>query len=250
MNIFNIASNEVRRIWLQPLVWIVLGLTFLLIALLFLVFLNNFYSEIQVKFAGLDNAPGVTDSVIYPMLFWSTIIGALMMPIFTLRIITEEKIRQQNILLMSAPISCRAIVSSKLIAIFSVILAFSLLNLIFPATIMSFVELDWGKIFAGILGLMLFQFSYACICVWIATLTQNLMFTLLSCLAIFMFFFIIFFSASSEDSASPLFLYLSSFSHVLAPLTGLIASADIFYFVIISFLFASLAVIHLRFKRA
>ena len=66
----SILINELRRIWLQPLVWVVLGLTFLVIALLFLVFLNNFYAEIQVEFAGLENAPGVTDSVIYPMLFW------------------------------------------------------------------------------------------------------------------------------------------------------------------------------------
>lgn len=65
----SILFNELRRIWIQPLVWIILGITFIIIALLFLVLLNNFYLDIQVEFAGLDNAPGVTDSVLYPMIF-------------------------------------------------------------------------------------------------------------------------------------------------------------------------------------
>ena len=245
----SISLNEIRRIWLQPLVWVVLGITFVVIALLFLVLLNNFYSETQVKYAGLQFAPGVTDAVIYPMLFWSTLIGALMIPIFTLRVITEEKIRQQHILLSSAPVSCRIIIFSKMIALISVVLAFSLLTLILPATIENFVDLDWGKIVSGIIGMILFQISYAAACVWIATLTKNLMFTLLSCLGLFVFSFVLFFSGSSEGSSSSLFLYLSTFSHVLAPLSGLISSQDIVYFILITLLFSALAVIQLRYKR-
>ena len=244
-----ITLNEIRRIWLQPLVWVVLGITFVVIALLFLVLLNNFYSETQVKFAGLPYAPGVTDAVLYPMLFWSTIIGALMVPIFTLRLVTEEKIRQQHILLSSAPISCRLIVFSKLCALLSVVVAFALLNLIFPATIANYVNLDWGKIISGIVGMIFFQLSFAAACLWIATLTKNLMFTLLSCLGLFVLSFVLFFSGSSESSSSELFLYLSNFSHVLAPLSGLISSQDIFYFALVTILFSALAVISLRFKR-
>jgi ABC-2 type transport system permease protein len=249
MAVFNILLNELRRIWMQPLVWIILGLTFIVIALLFLVLLNNFYLDIQVKLAGTDSAPGVTDSVFHPMLFWSSIIGALMMPIFTLRVVTEEKIRQQNILLASAPISCSTIICCKLSAVFSVAIVFALLNLIFPATLATVVDLDWGKIAAGTTGMLLFQISYAATCVWIATLTQNIMFTLLSSLGLLLLSFILFFSATSEDSSSHLFLYLSSFSHVLTPLSGLITSTDVVYFILITMLFISLSIIHLRFKK-
>lgn len=246
---FHIISNELRRIWIQPLVWIVLGLTFIVIALLFLVLLNNFYLDIQVKLAGTENAPGVTDSVIYPMLFWSTIIGALMMPIITIRSVTEEKIRKQNILLSSAAVSCTSIIVSKLIAITSVALAFAFLNLIFPFTLNGLVNLDWGKIIAGIIGLLLFQLSFASICLWIATLTHNIMFILLSSLGILLLSFILFFSATSEGSTSELFLYISSFSHVLTPLSGLITSRDIIYFALVTLVFTSLSIIYLRYKR-
>ena len=241
--------NELRRIWMQSLVWIVLGLTFIIIALLFLVLLNNFYLDVQVKFAGNDSAPGLTDAVIYPMLFWSTIIGALMMPIITLRTVTEEKIRKQNILVASAAISCTSIIVSKLLAICSVALIFALLNLIFPATLNSMTTLDWGKILAGTIGMLLFQISFASICLWIATLTQNIMFMLLSSLGLLLLSFILFFSATSEGSNSELFLYLSSFSHVLPALSGLITSKTIIYFVVVTLLFASLSTTHLRFKR-
>ncbi len=245
----NILLNELRRIWMQPLVWVVLGLTFFVIALLFLVLLNNFHLDIQVKFSGNDNAPGVTDSVFYPMLFWSSIVGALMMPIFTLRVVTEEKIRRQDTLLSCAPITCTTIIATKLLAIASVAIGFALLNLIFPLTMSDIVNLDWGKIAAGIVGMLLFQVSYAAICVWIATLTQNIMFTLLSCLGVFLLSFILFYSATSEQSASNLFLHASSFSHLLSPLSGLITSVDMFYFTIVTALFSALSIIHLRFKR-
>ena len=245
----SILFNELRRIWIQPLVWIVLGITFIIITLLFLVLLNNFYLEVQTKFAGTDNAPGVTDSVFYPLFFWSTIIGALMMPIITLRSITEEKIRKQNILLNSTAIPCSTIILTKLLAVTSVAVAFALLNLIFPATLNHMVDLDWGKIYAGALGMLLFQISFASICIWIATLTQNIMFILLSSLGMLLLSFILFFSATSEGSASELFLYLSSFTHVFTLLTGLVNSMDIIYYVIITLLFLGLSIIHLRYKR-
>ncbi len=245
----SIILNEARRIWIQPLVWVVLGLTFIIIALLFLVLLNNFYLDIQVKFAGNENAPGVTDSVFYPLLFWSTIIGALIMPIITLSTVTEEKIRKQDILLTSAAISCSSIIVSKLLAITTVATAFAGLTLIYPVTLNSMVTLDWGKIFAGIVGMLLFQISFASVCLWIATLTQNIMFILLSSLGVLLLSFILFFSATSESSTSELFLYLSSFSHALNALSGLITSRDIIYFIVITVLFTGLSIAYLRFKR-
>ena len=248
MNILIIAINDMRRIWLQPLVWIILGITFIVIALLFLVFLSNFINEIQVKFAGLANAPGVTDSVFYPTLFWSSIIGALMMPIFTLRIITEEKIRKQQVLLSSAPIAKYVIILGKTLALVSVILVFALLNLVFPATVALTSDLDWQKILAGVIGMIFFQFSYTCVYVWVATLTQNLMFTLLGSFGFFLLSFVLFFSATSEGSTSELFLYLSGFSHMIAPLSGLVTSQDILFYLIAGIAFLCLATIKLRYS--
>ena len=240
--------NEMRRIWMQPLVWIALGITFIILALLFLVLLNNFYAETQVKFAGVANAPGVTDSVFSPMFFWSAIIGALMMPLFTMRIITEEKVRHQFTLLSSAPISCRLITSTKMLALISIIIAFAILNLLFPVTIMGFVDLDWGKISAAICGVILFQASFTAISLWLAACTQNLIFSVLSSFTVLFLLFVLFISgASSEDSS--LFSYLSSFSHLLPSLSGLIASQDVIYFVVVTILFLCLTIIRLRFKR-
>ena len=248
MLITTITVNEIRRIWLQPLVWVVLGITFIIMTLLFLVLLNNFYAEVQVKFAGLANAPGVTDTVLSPMFFWAAIIGALMIPVFAMRVLTEERVRQQFVLLSSASVSCRVIVISKMLALISIIFAFALLCTIFPLSIAKFVDLDWGKVFAAIIGMMLFQCSFAAICIWLAASTNNLIFSILSGLgALFLLFVLYIAGASAEDSS--LFTYLSSFSHFMPTLSGLVTSQDIFYFVITTVLFVGLAIIRLRFKR-
>ena len=240
--------SEIRRIWMQPLVWIALGITFLILALLFLALLNNFYAEIQVKYAGLPSAPGLTDSVFSPMFFWGAIIGALMMPLFTMRIITEEKVRHQFTLLSSAPIPCHLITASKMLALMSIIFVLAALCLMFPLTIMQFAELDWGKILAALCGVVMFQIAFTAICLWLASCTQNLIFSVLSSFTVLFLLFVLFISGASSEEGS-LFTYLSSFSHLLPPLSGLIASQDIIYFVVITILFLALTIIRLRFKR-
>ena len=223
MLFFNITLIEIRRIWLQPFVWIILGSMFFILALMFLVLLNNFYAEVQVKFAGLANAPGLTDTVFSPMFFWDALIGALMMPLFAMRTLTEERVRNQFVLLTSAPLASHKIVLSKMLALFTVILAFALLSLIFPLSIANFTDLDWGKIFAAVLGISLFQCSYSAICIWLAASTQNLLFAVLSSLGALFLLFVLFISGASTDDSS-LFTYLSNFAHFLPAISGLLSS--------------------------
>ena len=248
MLFINISINEIRRLWLQPFVWVILGIIFFILAMMFLVLLNNFYAEVQVKFTGLKNAPGLTDTVFAPMFFWYALIGALMMPLFTMRLLTEEKVRHQFVLLSSAPVAPYIIVLSKMLALVTVILAFALLSFMFPLSIAKFTNLDWGKIFAAVLGVCLFQGSYAAICLWLASCTQNLLFAVLSSLGALFLLFVLFISGASTDESS-LFTYLSNFAHFLPALSGLLSSQDIFYYVIITALFICLATIRLRYKR-
>lgn len=245
-----IAKNEIRRLWLQPLVWIILAMTFIIITLLFLVSLNIFFAEIQVKYAGLANAPGLTDTVISPLLFWSAIIGAMILPIFTLRIMTEEKIRKQYVLLSTAPISAFSIAAGKALGLFSIIFAFAFLILSFPLLISIHATLDWGKIIAGLIGSMLFQASFGLLCIYLASLTHNIIFSVLSNYAALLFLFMLYFSGSAYSSESTLFIYLSNFSHLLPALTGLLNSQDIFYYIIFASVFFLLSVIRIRFSES
>lgn len=244
---YSIAKNEIRRLWLQPLVWVILAATFVIITLLFLVSLNLFFTDTQVKYAGLSNAPGVTDTVIAPLLFWSAIIGTMILPIFTLRIMTEEKIRKQYVLLSTAPVSAFSIVAGKALGLFSIIAVFSLLIVSFPALVSYYVLLDWGKIMTGIIGSILFQMSFGLLCIYLASFTQNVIFSVLSNYAALLFLFMLYFSGSAYSSESTLFIYLSNFSHLLPTLTGLLDSQDIFYYLIFSATFFLLTVTRLRF---
>ena len=47
MNAVYITLNDMRRIWLQPLVWILLELIYLFISFLLLLLLSIFINEIQ-----------------------------------------------------------------------------------------------------------------------------------------------------------------------------------------------------------
>ena len=94
----------------------------------------------------------------------------------------------------------------------------------------------------------MFHISFTSICLWLATCTQNLIFSVLSSFTVLFLLFVLFISGASTEEDS-LFTYVSSFSHLLPSLAGLISSQDVIYFTVITVLFISLTIIRLRFKR-
>ena len=244
--LYTIFRNELRRIWNHPLVWITLSVSLLILGFLFLVLLNNFYEEIQVKYASLDRAPGLTDTVVSPLLLWSGLIACIFMPLLSMRSISEEYTQGSFTLLASAPVNASTIVLGKAMALFIVLLAYLTYVLLMPASLISFVELDWGKIAAGSLAILLFAFSFTAISIWTAAFTRSLALGVIASYGVLLILFVFYISGSSQNSDSSLFVYLSNFPHFTQMLTGIITSRDVVYFLLITVLFLSLASLQLR----
>ena len=61
-----IAGREFRTLFLSPLAWTMLGIIQFILAFMFLAQLD-YYLMIQPRIAGMEEAPGVTDSIIAPL---------------------------------------------------------------------------------------------------------------------------------------------------------------------------------------
>ena len=122
-----ITQNELKRIWFSPIAWVLFAVALFILGLLLLILLNNFYSEVQAKLVGLTRAPGLTDLVIAPYMFWVAVVGFLLVPLFAVRSSTEERYFGSNLLLSSAPVSATQIVLGKYFALVLLALIFTII---------------------------------------------------------------------------------------------------------------------------
>ena len=63
----SIATSEFKRMFNSPLAWSVLAILQFILALMFLMFMEEFIAVVQPATATMKNPPGVTDIVISPL---------------------------------------------------------------------------------------------------------------------------------------------------------------------------------------
>ena len=237
-----ITQNELKRIWYSPIAWILFAIALLVLGLLLLILLNNFYSEVQAKLVSMKRAPGLTDLVIAPYMFWVAIVGALLVPLFAVRSSTEERYLGSNILLSSAPISSTQIVLGKYFALLLLAALFTLVCGAYALILGYFTPIDYGKSAAALLATFLFISSFSAAALFIANLTRVPIIATVAIIGLLLLFVMLFLSGSATASSSELFLYLSNFSHLTSLITGSIDTTHIAYFILFTTLFLILCV--------
>ncbi len=216
----------------SPLAWTVLAIVLLILALLFLVFLENFLSLIQPRFAGQDGAPGVTDAVIAPLLLWAGVIMLAVSPLLTMRSFAEERQNASLSLLTSAPVSTTELVLGKYLGLVGFLVIMLALSALMPLSLAAGTTLDWGKLAAGLLGLGLLTGSFAAAGLYLSSLTETPFIAAVGSFGLLAFLVVLYLSGRSQGASSELFVYLSHFGHFLSFLEGLFDTADLGYYLL------------------
>lgn len=243
-----IIKNEFKRVWYTPAAWVLFAVALLVLGLLLLILLNNFYREIQDKLVGLQQAPGLTDLVIAPYMFWVAIIGVLLVPLFAVRSSTEERNMGSSLLLSSAPISASQIVFGKYLSLVLLAFIFTLICSSYALVLGYFTPIDYGKTAAAFLGAFLFISSFNAAALLIANLTRIPIVATTSIIGLILVMVMLFMSGSATASSSELFLYLSNLPHLTSLITGSVDTAHVAYFVLFTILFLVLCIRRIKFR--
>ncbi|MFK7814745.1 MAG: ABC transporter permease [Gammaproteobacteria bacterium] len=246
--IFSITQNEFKRVFYTPIAWILFAVALFILGLLLLVLLNNFYSEVQSKLVGLDHAPGLTDLVIAPYMFWVASIGVLVVPLFAVRSCTEELYFGANILLSSAPISATQIVLGKYFTLVLLTLIYILISSSYAILLGYFTPIDYGKTAAACLGVFLFISSFNAAALYIANLTRIPIIATAAIIGLLLLMVMLYMSGSATASSSELFLYLSNLPHLANLITGSIDTTHATYFLLFTTLFLILCIRRLKYR--
>ncbi len=223
--ILTFAQKELRSLFAAPSTWWLLALLQFLFAWFFFARMDD-YLQVQAQLAQLDNAPGVTIAVASPLCGALALMLMLLIPMFTMRLIAEERRNQTWILLVTSPVSSAHIVLGKfcgLLVLLSLIIAGCALMLL---TLSLGTRADIGLIFSNLGGVWLLAASYAALGLYLSALARQPIVAAVS--AISLSFGLWMLDVSAADS--PLLRALSPNAHFQNLNMGLLNSADLVYF--------------------
>jgi ABC-2 type transport system permease protein len=246
--ILHIALRELRSLFLSPLAWTILAILQFILAWRFFVQLDFFFS-IQPQLVVINNAPGVTDLVAAPLYEFAGILMLMIIPLMTMRLISEERRSGTLKLLLSSPVSMTEIVLGKYLAILLFLLVIILMISLMPLSLLSGTQLDLGKLLAGMLGLWLLVAAFAAAGLYLSSLTIYPTIAAVSTFGLLIMLIIIDAAAGTDQQASPLFQYLSIMRHNTSMLRGIVESRDVAYYLLFIFTFVLLTIRHLDAQR-
>jgi ABC-2 type transport system permease protein len=235
--IFTIAAREFRGLYALPSTWLILGALQFIFAWFFLARLDAFL-QVQAQLAQIGNAPGATQAVAAPLFDTVALILMALVPIFTMRLLAEERRNQTLALLLSSPVSSIHIVLGKFFGLWLFLLLIIAACLGMVLVLNTGTRLDNGLVFSNALGLALLAASYAALGLYISSLTTQPAVAAIAALALLFALWLADLTAADGNYA---WRWLSPTSHFRSFNGGLLNSADVVYFLLFSTVLVLLA---------
>jgi ABC-2 type transport system permease protein len=215
-----IFNKEFRDYFMSPIAYIVIAIFLLVTGWLFF---STFFVFGQVELRRFFD--------LLPFLF------ALVVPIITMRLFSEELNVGSYELLLTLPVTFRDIILGKFLAGLAFVAAIMLPTLSYPIFISFLGELDWGVVAASYIGTILLGGAYVAIGLFASSLTRNqiiacivgmVICAVLAIIDKMLFFF--------PQTILKMVVYLSAAMHFENVAKGIVDTRDILYFLSIMFL--------------
>lgn len=233
-----LAWRELRSLFAMPSTWFALAALQFIFAWFFLARLEAFL-EVQPQLAQLANPPGVTITVAAPMFNTVALLLMMLVPMFTMRLIAEERRNQTFALLLSAPLSGCHIVLGKFFGLLVFLAALIAGVPLMLYTLALGTALDHGLLLSNLLGLLLLTASYVAVGLYVSALTSQPIAAAIGALAVLAGLWLADIGAAAEDSP---WHFVSPLNHFQNFNAGLLDSGDAAFFVLFSAVFLLLAI--------
>ncbi len=176
------------------------------------------------------------------------VIMLVLIPLLTMRLMSEEKKNKTDQLLLTAPVSVPEIILGKYFAAVAIFGAALLITLIFPAAIVIFGKPAVGVLVGSYIGFFLKGCVYIAIGLFISSLTENQIVSALLMFLVMVLFFIMDTLASVFPAIDPVISFISVNARVTEFYLGSFNFEHIIYYLsmIALFLFYSVKMVERR----
>jgi ABC-2 type transport system permease protein len=222
----------------SPLAWVILAIVQFLLAIFFLILLNQFMSPIP-WLAGR----GLTEIIVVGLLQIAGIVILMITPFITMRLFSEERGTGTIQLLFSSPVSITELVLGKYLGTLYFLLIMLALIALIPFSLYLGTKLDFGQLCSGLLGLFLLMSSFAAIGMFVSTLTNQVSVAAIMTFGVLFMLWILNLAANTGSEITMAFIsYLSLLNHYNNLLNGIFNSIDVIYYLLISTVFVILSI--------
>ncbi|MEG0570615.1 MAG: ABC transporter permease subunit [Oscillospiraceae bacterium] len=172
-------------------------------------------------------------------------------PILTMRLMSEEKKQKTDQLLFTSPVNLSGIVIGKYLAAFVMYLLGIAITVLYVIIMATFTQPDWNILLGNFLGLLLVGASLIAIGLFVSSLTQSQMVSAVVTFAIMMFLFMFDSIAQTvpTDFLKKLFTQMSIMGRYNDFVSGQLNIAHVIFFVSVIVIFNFLTVRVLEKKR-
>jgi ABC-2 type transport system permease protein len=166
--------KEMRALFSSPMAYVLMAVFLLLLGYTFnaFLFLNK------------------TSSLVH-IFFQAAVLFVLIVPVLTMRQFAEERTTGTLELLLTAPVREVHIVLAKFLASMAVNVLLLLLSLTYAGILACYSDLDWGPVYSGYLGLLLFTSALVALGLTISAITTNQMVAAVVALGVFVLFWML-----------------------------------------------------------
>jgi ABC-2 type transport system permease protein len=244
--ILALARHELRRLFLSPLAWTVLAVVQLILAWMFLSHLDYFLT-VQSQLMGMEGEHGVTETVVAPLFGNAAIVLLLVVPLVSMRLVTEERRNKTLPLLFSAPLSMTEIVLGKYFGLLAFLLLQVAILALMPLSLLLGGGLDFGLLASGLLGLTLLLAGFAAVGLFMSTLTQHQTVAAVGTFGALLLFWLLDWAGAGAGGGT--LAYLSLLNHYEPFLKGVFDTRDAVYHLLFIATFLALSVRRLDMDR-
>ncbi len=253
-NVGLIIRREMASYFFSPIAYVLLaGWTFMMGIFFSGSFLNYAAISLQIMrnpraAAQLNLTP--TSGVLEPVFSSVSIILLFVVPLLTMRLFSEEKKEGTIELLLTYPIRDGQVLAAKFLSALFMYLIMMAITLLYPLILAMFVEIEWGVVGSGYLGMILMGSAFLSLGVLASTLTSNqIIAAMLTFMILLVSFVLDFLAVSAGEIAGAVIRHLSIGNHLRNFIRGIIDTRDIVYLLNVTVLCLFLSLRSLEFYK-
>lgn len=241
-----VVRKELKVLFASYIGWGMLAMFAIVMGLLYTQSLSE-YMQMMLGHIPTAEQVGLTKYVGASLFGTASLMMLMFIPLLAMRLLAEEQKNLTMAFMLSAPISLAEIVTGKFLSL----LAFLALMLAYLVVIICLLNLwtdiDFGYVFANALGLSLLMASFSAISLFFSSLTrQPVLAAALSFLVLIILLFLDQFFAQQPNT---LLAYISMMQRYKSFALGLLNTADIAFYLLVTGCFVFLTIRKLEHER-
>lgn len=245
-----IAHKELKQLFTSPIAYVALAMFFLITGFLFFS-LAGLYTGQVLQLQGAPPPDFNPTRIIFSPLYQDTsFVLILLVPVLTMRLVSEEDRTRTMELLATSPVTSTAIIAGKYVAAAVLYLVFLAISAYMPLSLALIGRLDWGLLASSYIGLLLLGAAFLAIGLFASTLNENQIVSAAIAFALLLLFWVLGFAQQASGSSSQQILTALSFSAHFTNLSGgVVDTQDVLFFLSLSGFFVFLGVLALESRK-